>query len=173
MENCLLYSSTAHLIISTIASTYNPRIAHILAIIHQIEQLANHGDAVGSDHRHAGSPGQGCCHHRRKVGTSDMAPYESSRMPKLTLTNPFYSTGIGFATLRLLAQRGAKVYFTSRSESNARKAVEKLRANHPDIELNRVQWLLLDLADLKSIDAAANELRRRETKLHILSMPLP
>ncbi|KAJ5833084.1 hypothetical protein N7474_001395 [Penicillium riverlandense] len=78
------------------------------------------------------------------------------------------SNGIGFETVRLLAQRGAKVYFTSRSESKARNAKDILQTNYPDIEANNIDWLLLDLSDLKSIDAAAHALNEKESKVDIL-----
>ncbi|KAJ6009939.1 hypothetical protein N7499_004659 [Penicillium canescens] len=70
------------------------------------------------------------------------------------------SSGIGFATVNLLARRGARVYFTTRFESQARKTKEKLQNTHPDINPNNIEWLLLDLTDLKSIDTAAHELKK-------------
>ncbi|KAJ5619636.1 hypothetical protein N7510_003620 [Penicillium lagena] len=78
------------------------------------------------------------------------------------------TSGIGFETVRLLAQRGAKVYFTSRSESKAQKAKDTLLTNYPDTDAKNIEWLLLDLSDLKSIDAVAHELNEKESKVDIL-----
>ncbi|KEZ43364.1 hypothetical protein SAPIO_CDS4824 [Scedosporium apiospermum] len=77
------------------------------------------------------------------------------------------STGIGYATVRLLARRGAKVYFTTRSEPKARKAHQTL-ASDSEVEPENVIWLVMDLFDLRSINAATDELKRRETKVDIL-----
>ncbi|KAI8725548.1 hypothetical protein NCS52_00126200 [Fusarium sp. LHS14.1] len=75
--------------------------------------------------------------------------------------------GIGFATAKQLARKGAKVYLTTRNESKARQAKETL-GEDPDIDPENVQWLTLDLFDPASITAAADELKRRETKVDIL-----
>lgn len=81
----------------------------------------------------------------------------------------FYRTGIGFATVKQLARKGAKVYLTTRNESKARKAKEALNED-PDIDPDNIQSLTLDLYDPASVTAAADELKRRETKVDILSM---
>jgi len=61
------------------------------------------------------------------------------------------------------------VYFTSRFKEKAQKAKELLLSNNPEIEENKVEYLSLDLYNLRSIDAAARELRVQESKLDILS----
>lgn len=76
---------------------------------------------------------------------------------------------IGLVMVKKLALRGAKVYFTTRSESNAQKAREALQTQNPEITEENLKWLLLDLMDLKSISAAADELARTESKIDILS----
>ncbi|KAL6363082.1 hypothetical protein LRP88_02484 [Fusarium phalaenopsidis] len=76
-------------------------------------------------------------------------------------------TGIGFATVKLLGQKGAKVYLTTRNESKALQAKEALTED-PDIDPDNVYWLILDLSDPASVTAAADELKRRETKVDIL-----
>lgn len=37
------------------------------------------------------------------------------------------STGVGYHTVKILAQHGAKVYMAARSESKAKAAIEQLR----------------------------------------------
>ncbi|KAF7555284.1 hypothetical protein G7Z17_g2332 [Cylindrodendrum hubeiense] len=78
------------------------------------------------------------------------------------------STGIGFETVKLLARRGAKVNLTSRSDSKAQQTKETLKTKYPDIDPKRVKWLSFDMTDLKSIDAAAEELKSKESKVDIL-----
>ena len=82
----------------------------------------------------------------------------------------FISSGVGFQIVRFLAQRGAKVYLTSRSNSKARQARDTLLDNYPDIDQKKIDWLSLDMTDLKSVDAASQELNKREGKVDILSM---
>ncbi|KAF4965721.1 hypothetical protein FSARC_6504 [Fusarium sarcochroum] len=77
------------------------------------------------------------------------------------------STGVGLETVRLLAQKGAKVYLTTRNESRARQVMEKLTQG-TKIDPNDVQYLVMDLYDPASITAAVDELKKKETKLHIL-----
>ena len=62
------------------------------------------------------------------------------------------------------------MYFTSRSESKARKAKDILQTTYPDIDAKSIEWLVLDLSDLKSIDAVAHQLNEKESKVDILSM---
>ncbi|KAH8597562.1 daunorubicin C-13 ketoreductase [Bisporella sp. PMI_857] len=78
------------------------------------------------------------------------------------------NSGIGFAIVKLLALHGAKVYYTTRSEAKAQKTREALQASSPDINLGKLEWLRLDISDLKSITAAADELKKKETKVDIL-----
>ncbi|KAL5611143.1 hypothetical protein FOBRF1_007260 [Fusarium oxysporum] len=77
------------------------------------------------------------------------------------------SSGIGLETVRLLAQKGTKVYLTTRSASRARQAKEKLTKD-TDIDPNNVQYLVMDLYDPVSITLAVDELKKNEAKLHIL-----
>lgn len=62
------------------------------------------------------------------------------------------------------------MYFTTRSESKARKTKEFLLAERPEVDQKNIQWLAMDLLDLKSINAAALELNKKESKVDILSM---
>ncbi|KAF5591718.1 carbonyl reductase [Fusarium pseudocircinatum] len=77
------------------------------------------------------------------------------------------SSGIGLETVRFLARKGAKVYLTTRSEVRARQAIDKLRQDTVFDERN-VQYLVMDLYDPVSITRAVEDLKRKETKLHIL-----
>lgn len=75
------------------------------------------------------------------------------------------NTGIGKRTATVLAQRGAKVYLTSRDEARGRAALADVRkaSGSDDVEL-----LPLDLGSFASIRAAAAEFLAREQRLHVL-----
>ncbi|KAF5531893.1 short-chain dehydrogenase reductase family oxidoreductase [Fusarium phyllophilum] len=77
------------------------------------------------------------------------------------------SSGIGLETVRFLALKGAKVYLTTRSEARARQAKDKVTKD-TGIDARNVQYLVMDLYDPVSITHAVEELKREETKLHIL-----
>jgi NADP-dependent 3-hydroxy acid dehydrogenase YdfG len=85
------------------------------------------------------------------------------------ITDTASSSGIGLETVRFLAQNGAKVYLTTRSEPRARQAKEKITKD-TDIDPRNVQYLVMDLYDPVSITHAVDELKKNEAKLHILSM---
>jgi len=74
------------------------------------------------------------------------------------------NTGIGYDAARVLAQRGARVLLGCRSEEKAVEAIDKIKALHAEAD---VSWLPLDLASLKSIEAAAN-IVKQESRLDAL-----
>ena len=78
-----------------------------------------------------------------------------------------YSSGIGLQVVRQLAQHGAKVYATTRSQKSATKAQNAL-SNFNNIAPHAVEWLQMDLTDLRSITEVAEEVKRRTSSLHIL-----
>ncbi|PVH74735.1 putative carbonyl reductase [Cadophora sp. DSE1049] len=78
------------------------------------------------------------------------------------------NSGIGLSMAKILALRGAKVYFTARSEAKAEKARTDLQIQSPELDQTNVKWLKLDVSDLNSITAAADELMSKESKVHIL-----
>jgi len=73
--------------------------------------------------------------------------------------------GIGKETVRVLLSKGAKVYIATRSEEKSREAIEELKR---DTGKDSVFFLKLDLADLVSVKAAAEEFIRNEPQLHTL-----
>lgn len=60
------------------------------------------------------------------------------------------------------------MYLTTRSEARARQAKDKLTKD-TGIDARNVQYLVMDLYDPVSITRAVDELKKNETKLHILS----
>jgi len=75
------------------------------------------------------------------------------------------NTGIGRATARALAQRGGRVYLTSRSWAKGEEAVASIKASSGN---GSVWFLPLDLADLESVRACASDFLDRGEPLHVL-----
>jgi NAD(P)-dependent dehydrogenase (short-subunit alcohol dehydrogenase family) len=80
------------------------------------------------------------------------------------------NTGLGFETCRRLATRGAKVYLAARSEEKGAKAVETIKVETGN---KNVELLLLNLADIKDVrrtvtlddvSMANNTLRQRQQR---------
>ncbi|TDC71421.1 oxidoreductase [Streptomyces hainanensis] len=83
--------------------------------------------------------------------TAGDMPDQSGRLALVTGAN----SGIGYATARELARRGARVILACRSEDRGREACERLRAEVPVAD---VEFRPLDLADLSSVRAFARDL---------------
>ena len=65
----------------------------------------------------------------------------------------------------MLLSKGAKVYIAARSEENSQKAIDELKQ---ETGKDSALFLKLDLTDLASIKAAAEEFAGKETELHAL-----
>ncbi|KAI6777975.1 Short-chain dehydrogenase [Emericellopsis cladophorae] len=78
------------------------------------------------------------------------------------------TSGIGFHTVKHLAAKGAKVYFTARNEAKARKTQgEQLKLN-PELSAEQLPWLLVDFEEIESAARAAELLGSKEDKVDIL-----
>lgn len=77
------------------------------------------------------------------------------------------NAGIGFQTTKQLLLRGGKVYLAARSEEKALAAIERLRKETNCAEADLV-FLKLDLGDLTTIKASANEFLKKEKTLDVL-----
>ncbi|KAJ7083143.1 NAD-P-binding protein [Mycena belliarum] len=76
------------------------------------------------------------------------------------------NTGIGYATIQMLARKGAKVYMAARSEERAADAIKRLKSE--DIKDGSVHWHKLDLADPRAAKQSAREFLEKEQRLDIL-----
>jgi len=85
---------------------------------------------------------------------------------EVVLTHTNGSTGIGFATVKQLVRRGAKVYLAARDESKATGAIASLEAE--GLGPGEVVWLKLDLIDPRSAKKAADKFLAKEKRLDIL-----
>jgi len=72
------------------------------------------------------------------------------------------NTGIGFETVQKLAQLGAKVILATRDEKKAKEAIAKMKRNE------NIEFIRLDLADLKTIKEFTNEIEKRKYQINIL-----
>ncbi|KAI9444096.1 NAD-P-binding protein [Lactarius indigo] len=75
------------------------------------------------------------------------------------------NSGVGRETARVLLSKGAKVYIATRSEEKSQKAIDELKK---ETGKDSIFFLKLDLADLVSVKAAAEEFIGKETELHTL-----
>ncbi|KAL4876188.1 hypothetical protein BJY04DRAFT_223273 [Aspergillus karnatakaensis] len=74
-------------------------------------------------------------------------------------------TGLGFGTSIELAKAGARVYIAGRSETKFDHAKQEILAECAHADL---RFLPVDLADLSSVQRAAQQFTRQESRLHLL-----
>lgn len=77
------------------------------------------------------------------------------------------NTGLGKEVSQILYSRNAKVYVAARSEDKAKDAIKSIQTEFPSSK-GELVYLHLDLADLTTIKASADEFLSKETKLHVL-----
>ncbi len=93
--------------------------------------------------------------------TADDMTDQTGRVAIVTGAN----SGIGFHAARHLAARGAEVVLACRTESKALKARDEIRAQHTGAD---VEFMQLDLSDLASVKAFADEFLDRYDRLDLL-----
>jgi NAD(P)-dependent dehydrogenase (short-subunit alcohol dehydrogenase family) len=93
--------------------------------------------------------------------TTENIPDQTGRTVIITGAN----SGIGFEAARALAGKGAHVILTARSEAKGQRALNILRAAHPQASL---EMLLLDLADLHSVWEFSENFRQKHNQLDLL-----
>lgn len=77
------------------------------------------------------------------------------------------ASGIGFQVSKALYEKNGTVYIAGRSEDKATKALEDIRTSAPNSK-GRLEFLFLDLQDLASVKASAEQFLTKESKLHVL-----
>ncbi len=77
------------------------------------------------------------------------------------------NTGVGYQVASILYSHNAKVWVAARSESKALEAIESIKREHPKSN-GKLEYLSLNLSDLTTIKASAEDFLSREDKLHWL-----
>jgi len=95
--------------------------------------------------------------------TPDLIPDLTDKVIIITGGN----SGIGKETARELLAHNAKIYIATRSAARAADAIEELKKATGKGD-DRIQFLKLDLTDLGSIKAAADEFTSKESRLDVL-----
>lgn len=82
------------------------------------------------------------------------------------------NSGLGYATTVALAAKGAHVFLACRSQQRAEDAIERAKAEiketYPDAAEPKLEFLELDLNDLKKSREAARTFANKGLPLHIL-----
>ena len=94
--------------------------------------------------------------------TADQLPDLSDKVAIVTGGN----TGMGYEYCLELARHGAHVIMASRSEDRAANAIAAIKKSLGDAA--KIEFLKLDLMDLKQIKAAADKFMKMNLPLHIL-----
>jgi retinol dehydrogenase 12 len=95
--------------------------------------------------------------------TEKNLPDQSSKVFIITGSN----TGVGYQLASILYSKNATVYIAARTESKALTAISTLQKLHPQSK-GKLVYLHLDLSDLSSIKASAEEFLRAEQRLDVL-----
>lgn len=77
------------------------------------------------------------------------------------------NTGLGLELSKILYAKHAKVYIAARNREKALDAIEDIKASAPKSQ-GALEFLKLDLADLSTIKASAQEFLSKEDRLHVL-----
>ncbi|KAJ9610836.1 short-chain alcohol dehydrogenase [Cladophialophora chaetospira] len=78
------------------------------------------------------------------------------------------NTGVGYQVASILYAHNAKVWVAARTESKALAAIEDIKKEHPKSQ-GKLEFLYLNLSDLTTIKASAEDFLSREDKLHWLN----
>jgi NAD(P)-dependent dehydrogenase (short-subunit alcohol dehydrogenase family) len=97
---------------------------------------------------------------------ADRVPSQTGRVFVVTGAN----SGLGFETARVLGGRGATVIMAVRNLEKGEAAVESIRAEHPEAQLDLRE---LDLADLDSVRAFATGVERVDVLVNNAGVMMP
>lgn len=91
----------------------------------------------------------------------DKIPSQKGRIAVVTGAN----TGLGFETTKALALKGAKVILACRNESKANQAMDEIKKEIPNADL---EFIKLDLNSLKSVETFAKAYNSKFDRLDLL-----
>ncbi|KAI8802832.1 hypothetical protein BJ742DRAFT_831580 [Cladochytrium replicatum] len=95
-------------------------------------------------------------------------PFTTKQIPDLTGKTAIVTggnTGIGFTTIQALLEKNAKVFLAARDPARAEAAISKLKNEFPNA---KIEFLQLDLADIKQTKEAAEKFVKSGESLNIL-----
>ncbi|OAL36367.1 hypothetical protein AYO20_04263 [Fonsecaea nubica] len=95
--------------------------------------------------------------------TEKNLPDQTGKVYLITGSN----TGVGYQVASILYSHNAKVYIAARTESKALAAIDSIKQEHPKSQ-GKLEYLFLNLSDLSTIKASAEDFLSREDKLHWL-----
>ena len=101
--------------------------------------------------------------------TNSNVPDQSGRTILVTGAN----TGLGFETAKVLAAQGARVLLGCRSVEKANVAIDAIRADVPDSNLELVQLDQADLASVRDAAAQVNEEARLDVLVNNAGIMMP
>lgn len=81
------------------------------------------------------------------------------------------ASGVGFELAKILYAASATVYIAARSQTRCDSAVQKIKAQVQfgrGKEVGRLETMVIDLADLRTVKGAVEEFLRREERLDVL-----
>jgi NAD(P)-dependent dehydrogenase (short-subunit alcohol dehydrogenase family) len=113
------------------------------------------------DLTHSAIEGNVCRMMKRQPWSATQIPDQSQRTFVVTGAN----SGLGLATTRAIARKGGHVILAVRDEARGRRAVADLSAGLPAA---RLETRRVDLADLESVRAFADGVRRDHGRLDVL-----
>ena len=96
-----------------------------------------------------------------KKWTADNIPDQKGRVVIVTGS----SSGIGYETARVLANKNAEVIIAVRNQKKGEKAIQKIKKQNENAD---VKLMLLDLASIKSVKNFAEEFKQKYSRLDIL-----
>lgn len=76
--------------------------------------------------------------------------------------------GCGKALSTILYGKNGTVYVAGRSKDKADQAIDEIKKTHPSSD-GRIEFLKVDLADLSTIKASADDFSKRENRLDVLT----
>lgn len=95
------------------------------------------------------------------MGLIEELPLQNGRIIIVTGAN----TGLGFETALVLAKKGAKVIMACRNAIKANKAIDRIKKEIPNADLEFIQ---IDLSSLESVRSFAKEFQSKYDRLDVL-----
>lgn len=77
------------------------------------------------------------------------------------------ASGVGYETTKVLYKKSATIYIAGHSHEKGEAAIQAIKAEYPSAK-GKLDFLFLDLGDLRTIRASAEEFLRKKKRLDVL-----